>query len=266
VEKDKVALAICFSLIVVLAGFGVWSYVEAKGLESKVNDLESKINSLETQNTELESKVDDSESRATEQLLIVGYPDDSQSIPFMIMHMGTTEVTISEIQVDNVLNSSSPGWVGNATLIPGQMGEITVHGSNYFDDGFAEGTSHEFTFTTARGNSFYCVVLFEEWTITPTEQLEIQGCTFKGTSGAGNNTIVLTVQNTGTVDLTVDAYKLGVSGTAHDITDVPITQGTTTSVTLTTGADGEAWTSGTTYDIYLIISTGKQFPYRATAP
>jgi hypothetical protein len=136
----------------------------------------------------------------------------------------------------------------------------------YFADGFSEGDSYEFGFITAGGNSFYCVVLFEGWTIMATEQLEIQGCTFKGTSGAGDNTIVLTVRNTGTVDSTVDKYKLGGGGTAHDITDVSIAQGVTTSVTLTTGADGEAWTSGTTYDIYLITATGMQFLYRATAP
>jgi len=99
-----------------------------------------------------------------------------------------------------------------------------------------------------------------------TEQLEIRGCTFQGSTGDAANTIVLTVQNTGTADLTVDAYKLGVGGTSYDITDVVVDQGDSTTVTCTTGADGEAWTSGTTYDIYLITSTGKQFPYRATAP
>ncbi len=99
-----------------------------------------------------------------------------------------------------------------------------------------------------------------------TEQLEIQGASWGGTSGDAANTIVLSVQNTGTADLTVDKYKLGVGGTAHVITDVVVDQGDSTTVTCTTGADGEAWTSGTTYDIYLISSTGKQFPYRATAP
>jgi len=99
-----------------------------------------------------------------------------------------------------------------------------------------------------------------------TEQLEIQGVSFSGASGAASNTIIATVQNTGTSDLTVDKYKLGVSGTQRDITDVSVTQGNSASVTCTTGADGEAWVAGTTYDIYLITSTGKQFPYRATAP
>ena len=104
------------------------------------------------------------------------------------------------------------------------------------------------------------------FTFMGTEQLEIQGATFSGASGAANNTIVITAQNTGTSDLTVDKYKLGVSGVQQDITDVSVAQGASASVTCTTGADSLAWTSGTTYDIYLITSSGKQFPYRATAP
>ncbi len=104
------------------------------------------------------------------------------------------------------------------------------------------------------------------FTFMSTEQLEVQGATFSGTSGDAANTIVLTVQNTGTADLTISSYKLGVGGTAHPITAVAVAQGDTASVSCTVGADGEAWTSGTTYDIYLITSTGKQFPYRATAP
>ena len=104
------------------------------------------------------------------------------------------------------------------------------------------------------------------FTFMSTEQLEIQGCTFSGSSNTTTNTIVLTVQNTGTADLTVNKYKLGTGGTAHTITGVSVLQGASTTVTCTTGSDIEAWISGTTYDIYLITSTGKQFPYRATAP
>ena len=104
------------------------------------------------------------------------------------------------------------------------------------------------------------------FTFMATEQLDIQGCTFGGTSGDAANTIVLTVQNTGTADLTVNKYKLGVGEDQHAITAVDVAQGASGTVTCTTGADGEAWTSGTTYDIYLITSGGKQYMYRATAP
>jgi hypothetical protein len=100
------------------------------------------------------------------------------------------------------------------------------------------------------------------FTFMGTEQLEVQGATFGGQAGQANNTITLQVQNTGTADLTVDKYKLSVGGAQVDITDVEVTQGQSGSVVCTAAG----WTSGTTYDIYLITSSGKQFPYRATAP
>jgi len=101
------------------------------------------------------------------------------------------------------------------------------------------------------------------FTFMSTEQLEVQGASFGGTAGASDNTITLSVQNTGTADLTVASYKLGVGGTAVNIDpDVEVLQGATASIVCA----NTGWDSGTTYDIYLITSTGKQFPYRATAP
>jgi len=96
------------------------------------------------------------------------------------------------------------------------------------------------------------------FTFMGTEQLEIQGCSFN----AGNANITLSVQNTGTADLTVSKYKIGTSGTITNLPqEVAVAQGDSESVPVPL-----AWSSGTTYDIYLVTSTGKQFPYRATAP
>ncbi len=96
------------------------------------------------------------------------------------------------------------------------------------------------------------------FTFMSTEQVEVQGCTFN----AGNANVTLTVQNTGTADLTINKYKVGVSGTVTSLpTPVEVLQGQTGSVTIPL-----AWTTGTTYDLYVVTSTGKQFPYRATAP
>ncbi|UCE16024.1 MAG: hypothetical protein JSV12_09295 [Candidatus Bathyarchaeota archaeon] len=101
------------------------------------------------------------------------------------------------------------------------------------------------------------------FTFMATEQLEIQGATFKGDSGNSTNTIDVKAQNTGTANVTVNRYKLSVSGTLKDLTTaVEIGQGKSKIVTV----PNAGWTSGTTYDIYLVTSSGKQFPYRATAP
>ncbi len=96
------------------------------------------------------------------------------------------------------------------------------------------------------------------FTFMGTEQLEIQSCVFN----AGNTDVTLTVQNTGTADLTVKSWKEGNTGTPVALTtEVPVAQGQQTTVTVPL-----AWVSGYTYDIYLITAAGKQFMYRATAP
>lgn len=100
------------------------------------------------------------------------------------------------------------------------------------------------------------------FTFMTTEQLEVQGAAFGGTSADPANTITLQVKNTGTADVTVAYYKLGLSGAQQDITDVLVPQGNTVTVVCT----GAGWHSGTTYDIYVITATGKQFSYRAIAP
>jgi len=94
------------------------------------------------------------------------------------------------------------------------------------------------------------------FTFTKTEQLEVQGCVF--TTGK----VTLTVQNTGTADLTVNKYKIGTTGNPTSLTTpVLIAQGLTASVEIPL-----VWNAGTTYDIYIITSSGKLFMYRATAP
>jgi len=99
------------------------------------------------------------------------------------------------------------------------------------------------------------------FTFMGTEQIEIQGCTFV----TGNENVTLSVQNTGTANVTINKYKIGNSGQVTPFSD-PYS-----SVTVAQGGTGTVdvpltWSSGTTYDIYLVTSTGKQFPYRATAP
>jgi flagellin-like protein len=95
------------------------------------------------------------------------------------------------------------------------------------------------------------------FTFMATEQLEIQGCIFNP-----DNTVTMTVQNTGTADLTVSKYKIGVSGQVTNLgAPVDVNQGVTATVDVPL-----TWTSGYTYDLYLVTSGGKQYVYRATAP
>ncbi len=105
------------------------------------------------------------------------------------------------------------------------------------------------------------------FTFMGTEQLEIRGCVFDdGPDGdptvTADNYVTLTVQNTGTADATISHWKDGPSGQSVALTTpVDVEQGASPTVDVPL-----RWSTGTTYDIYLVTSSGKQFPYRATAP
>ena len=96
------------------------------------------------------------------------------------------------------------------------------------------------------------------FTFMDTEQLEIQTATFN----AGNANVTLTVYNPGTSDSTINQYRIGDDQTAATLSSpVFIAHGGSATVTVPL-----AWISGVTYDIYLITSNGKLFPFRGRAP
>jgi len=193
-----------------------------------------------------------------------------------IMNTGTADANVysiywsksSLLDLDRLISSEYDLDPETGVVGAGSSLTITIKwgvaGGTITDSEWVSGTTYYFKVVTDTGQQ----LPFAAEAPTTTEQLEFQGCTFSGTSGATNNTIVLTVQNTGTADLSVAKYKLGVSGTQYDVKDSPVSvlQGATVTITCETGADSQPWTSGTTYDIYLITSTGSQFRYRATAP
>ena len=49
--ENKVALAICLSLIIALAGFSAWLYVGAKGLESEVTKIGKELDEVRKANS-----------------------------------------------------------------------------------------------------------------------------------------------------------------------------------------------------------------------
>ena len=189
------------------------------------------------------------------------WSEDLDSATISIKNTGETALRISQLSINDTLTSQGE-WIcyPSSKLEPGDEAYVSVSPSLIT---FAEGKIYVFGLTTESRKTFKrTFVAPQTFPFMRTEQLEIQGASWGGTSGAADNTVTLSVQNTGTADLTVDKYKLGVGGTAVDITDVAVAQGSTASVVCT----NVGWTAGTTYDIYLITSTGKQFPYRATAP
>jgi flagellin-like protein len=89
-----------------------------------------------------------------------------------------------------------------------------------------------------------------------TEQMQVTQCQFTGT----NDSITLTVRNTGTTDVTINSATVnGADASPAAPVTVPANgQGT---VVLPAG-----WASGNSYSIRLLSSKGNYFPYNAVAP
>ncbi len=97
------------------------------------------------------------------------------------------------------------------------------------------------------------------FTFTETAQLEILGCTFNDVTP---RTATIAVENTGTTDLTISKYKIGVRSTPTFLdSSVSVAQGAWADIIVPLD-----WSHGQTYDICLIAATGEQFPYRAVSP
>ena len=89
------------------------------------------------------------------------------------------------------------------------------------------------------------------FTFMKTEELKIINMDFQGTSGVANNTIVLSVKNTGTGPVTVDRIK--VNGATKTFT------GTTSydpGVSDTITIQDIDWSSGNKYKVDIVSSTG----------
>ena len=106
------------------------------------------------------------------------------------------------------------------------------------------------------------------FTFMETEQLTITKVAF---SGSDKKVITLTVMNTGTTDVVINAANVAgynVTTSPVTITGSPVTlgKGTTTPViiTLAAGAD-DGWTSGSAYNIEILSTKGNKFQYTETA-
>jgi len=158
--KDKIALVICFCLIVTLAGFSGFLYLGAKGLESKVSDLESRTSNLETQNAELNEKVQNlTDWRdalmsglnftfiGTEQARIsyVQWPD-ANTIYITVDNQGTSAMTLKRAYVNNGLIATT-----NCTDVCINAGDSKVFSITYT---WTAGQTYDITVETSKNNKF----------------------------------------------------------------------------------------------------------------
>jgi archaellum component FlaF (FlaF/FlaG flagellin family) len=239
----NVLVSLC--LVLAVSAVIAYVYIVPKGSEGS-NNLIERVNKIE--------------SRLGEQLVLGGGELDmnTQTFSFWIMHIGTANVTISEIRVNNVLNSSGSGWEGSETLAPGQVGKITLYGLKYFAEGFTSDNCHPIMVITTNGNTFYFDD-FLTFTVMKTEQLEIQGCTFN----TGNANVTFSVQNTGTAVLTIVEVRVNDEYATMNPSSVTLDPGDQTTITVT---KTEGFISGVKYEFKFITAKGNIFLYTATAP
>jgi flagellin-like protein len=100
------------------------------------------------------------------------------------------------------------------------------------------------------------------FTFMDTEQFNVASETFGGASGAANNNITLTIQNTGSSSFTIGtAAKVnGVSKTLA--AQVTIAAGNSAGVTI----PNVGWTDGNQYNMELLTTQGTKITWVANAP
>ncbi len=106
------------------------------------------------------------------------------------------------------------------------------------------------------------------FTFMKTEELKITSMTFGGTSGAANNTIVLTIRNSGTSKVTITSVSVN-SVVKSAVTGISsaFDPGATGTVTVYMGGSAPtSWTTGNKYKVTLLSATGNTVAaYETTA-
>jgi len=105
------------------------------------------------------------------------------------------------------------------------------------------------------------------FTFMETEQLTITKTAFGGTD---NKAITVTVMNTGTTDVVINAANVAgynvTSAVTVDSSPVTLGEGTTTAVVINLAAGAnDGWTAGSAYNIELLSTKGNKFQYTDTA-
>jgi flagellin-like protein len=100
------------------------------------------------------------------------------------------------------------------------------------------------------------------FTFMQTEQFNVVSMSFSGTSGLGNNSIVVRIQNTGSSSFTIDtAAKVnGVDKTLA--AQVSVAAGGSQDVTI----PSVGWSDGNQYNVELLTTQGTKITYVANAP
>jgi len=242
--KTVTIIAVC--LVFALAGSSGWFYL-------RTSDLESRMGDLERTNEELTEELSELSKPPTTDLEIIGVPTwityygHCPKVRLVVKNNGISILYIVGISVNGTFVGITPSIVLN----PNAEAMINI---THPTGSFISGAKYEFVACTlavaSSSKNMYEAIFFAS-----AVELVITNVAFSGTSGTANNTIVLTVKNTGTTQVTVDAVRVNsvsktFSGTltlaAGDI-------GKTITVYMGSGY----WSDGGAYQIELYDSSGQ---------
>jgi hypothetical protein len=272
-EYAYVAIII-LAFVVVAFSTGYWS------------GLINQSNTNENSTLELETRLNALESRMSEQLLIV--PNAMSGLQFEIINIGNVTVSLSDIKINDVKNDSSPGWIvqNDNMLLAGEMSNVTINSEKYLVR--ITGTLI-FSFTTTRGNIYYCVFYanqeIQSGGYTSFEQIELPS-TYAQVVNATTWKVTIDLRNTGSAAATIDSVFLNAvplkdyssgwalnysTNTGGDVTTytslgISIPNGNTVTLYLylTTSIDG--CSAGTNIDLKMHTAAGKDYPTRVKLP
>ena len=270
--KGRIALAICFCLIVALAGFSGWLYVGAKGLESKVSDLESKTSSLETQNAELNEKVQNLTNwrdafmdasnftftfMGTEQLTIstLTWTGPNTGFTIKIDNAGTKDVTITQIQV----NYGTTGVTQPSGLPMSLKASATTTLTVTF--AYVNGTSYDISVVTSSGYKFTDHFIGGQNNTTTQAGVMLKKDTFCLWK-TGNVTIY--IRNIGTSDAEIDkVYINSAPQTSVSYSPSKIVDKDGGTITIVVNYD---WQANTLYHFQISPKLGEPLSFDETSP
>jgi hypothetical protein len=171
-------------------------------------------------------------------------------IAITVNNTGIVPVTFVKASVNLVAQSTSPSLPLTLQPDTGTVLNITMN----VDYG-----QYDIRVYTSRGN-YSRIQWTPTFTFMATEQIKITNVQF---SGAGNNQINVTMQNTGTSPVTVTEIHVNNAATNYLSAQFTI-QANTQYIADVTYALG--WVNGAQYEIEARTSKGNQFTYTVTAP
>jgi len=246
--------------------------------------------------SDLDTRIKLLESRVSEQLFIIpGHRLAGEGIQLLVYNIGNSTVTLSNIQINGYVNSSSPGWIieNDDKILPGEFALVTVCLETYhLEDNLDELV---FSFTTENGNIYYCrLPTYGDSSIgiespqpdggyTSFEQIEIPTVYASWDAAANNWTITIKLKNTGSADATIDNLfinsipladhngKATLNYNNNNYTtqsfSIPVNKGSEVTLYLyLMQSASNGFTAGTRVDLKIHTAAGREYPAQVKLP